>query len=166
MVIPIQFGLSPNIPSLETLQITLSLIRAGELRDFGPALSSVRAFAREIGVAESTLRTAFLTEGRRPSLGTLARVDEGIRRNYERILGRTVSDTTVIDRHIGRNPLAQAYLRAPLNRTGVRLWVSTQDRDYKGFRTYKFDDPDIDLEDALAVLGEDEVLETIVYRLD
>jgi hypothetical protein len=44
--------------------------------------------------------------------------------------------------------------------------VSTQDRDYKGYRTYKFDDPDITLEDALAVLGEDEALETIVYRLD
>lgn len=166
MVIPSVSLLSPNLPSVETLQISLSLIRAGELRDFGPALSSVRAFAREIGVSESTLRGAFLTEGRRPSIGTLARVDEGIRRNYERILGRTVSDNTVIDRHIGRNPLAQAYLRAPVNRTGVRLWVSTTDADYKGYRTYKFDDPDITVEDAMAVLGEDERLETIVYRLD
>jgi hypothetical protein len=126
MVIPaINLGLRPNIPTVDDISGILSIIRAGELRDVSPALGSVRAFARAIGINESTLRSAYLTEGRRPSVTTQARVDAAIRQNAEALLGRRVLERSVVDRAFGRNPLARLYLEPPPGVRRVRIIVRT-----------------------------------------
>jgi hypothetical protein len=136
MVIPNpNLGLRIGIPSVTEIGDALAIIRTGALRDLSPDLSSVRAFARAIGVSESTLRTAYLTEGRRPSDDTQRRIDNAIRQNIGNILGRTVRDASIVDRGYGRNPLARLYLQTPPGVRRVRIVVRldpTQDIGFGG----------------------------------
>ena len=157
--------LIPTLPSVGDIGDILSIIRAGELRDLGPGFRSVRDFARVVGVNESTLRSAYLTEGRRPSAQTQSRVDEAIRRNLEPLLGVRTTDRTVTWKAYGRNPLARLYLVPPPERRGVRMIVRTNDGTYDGWRTYKLDDPDIAIDEATSLLDDTESLDTVVWAL-
>lgn len=141
MVIPgINLGLRPNIPTVDDISGILSIIRAGELRDVSPALGSVRAFARAIGINESTLRSAYLTEGRRPSVTTQARVDAAIRQNAEALLGRRVLERSVVDRAYGRNPLARLYLKPPPGVRRARIIVKINDVAIQDFGGGAYED--------------------------
>ena len=124
MVIPSPaLGLIPNSPTVDDFSGILSIIRTGALKDVSPNLGSIRAFARTVGINESTLRSAYLTEGRTASATTQARLDEAIRRNMETLLGRTYKDRSVVDRAYGRNPLARLYLTPPPNVRRMRVIV-------------------------------------------
>jgi hypothetical protein len=124
MVIPIlSLGLRPDIPTVAEIGDALAIIRTGALKDLSPDLASVRAFARAVGISESTLRTAYLTEGRRPSDATQRRIDNAIRQSIGNILGRTVRDASIVDRGFGRNPLARLYLQPPPGVRRVRIVV-------------------------------------------
>lgn len=136
MVIPTpSLGLIPNVPSFDDFGGILSIIRAGELRDLGPAFQSVRSFARAVGMNESTLRTAYLTEGRKASTGTQLRLDAAIRQNVEELLGRRYMPNSVIDKQYGSNPLARLYLQPPPNVRRMRIIVrltGNEITDYQG----------------------------------
>ena len=135
MVIPSPaLGLIPNIPTVADFSGILSIIRAGELKSVAPELGSIRAFARTVGINESTLRSAYLTEGRTASATTQARLDEAIRRNMETLLGRTYKDRSVVDRAYGRNPLARLYLTTPPNVRRMRIIVRIQEDQIPSFQ--------------------------------
>lgn len=119
------------LPSVGTITDALIAIRAGELRGLAPGLGSVREFARTIGVNESTLRSAFLTPGRRASERTIARVDAAIRSNMT-LLGRQVRANTILDAGWAvENPLSRHYLTAPPNARSFRIIAKSADPDYE-----------------------------------
>ena len=95
----------------------------------GKALSQ-RGFARLVGISESTLRSAFRTEGRAPSQRTLERLDAALRQApqslfYTRKEGKGVVTDTL-------TPLGYRYYRssAPPGARGFRVVVETDDPAY------------------------------------
>ena len=176
MVIPSPaLGLIPNIPTVADFSGILSIIRAGELKSVAPELGSIRAFARTVGINESTLRSAYLTEGRTASATTQARLDEAIRRNMETLLGRTYKDRSVVDRAYGRNPLARLYLTPPPGVRRVRIIVdmtSATPGDFEGgqyqngyyTKTVEGDAELVDL--AIQRLPAQHVADTIIWQYE
>ena len=163
MVTPIG-GLRSGLPSVDLITATLQLIRAGELKGLAPGFNSVRDFARLVGFNESTLRTAFLTEGRRPSTRTMARLDAAIRANVTNLGMRTERRNTVLDSGVSLdNPLARHYLMRPPGARSFRLIARTNDPSYGGFRSYTVADPDIDPSEAAALLAPGETVDGIVW---
>ena len=162
MVIPnISRSLRIGIPSALDFGDALAVIRSGALRDLSPDLASVRAFSRAVGINESTLRSAYLTEGRRPSVQTQARLDAALRANVERLLGRTVRERSVVDRAYGTNPLARMYLQPPPGTKRVRIIVRMDDVTAASFDGGKYASGYY----TVTSTSEERVVDTLLQRL-
>jgi hypothetical protein len=162
MVIPnIGRSLRVGIPSALDFGDALAVIRSGALRDLSPDLASVRAFSRAVGINESTLRSAYLTEGRRPSVQTQARLDAALRANIERLLGRTVRERSVVDRGYGTNPLARLYLTPPPGTKRVRIVVRMDDVTAASFEGGKYAGGYY----TVTSTSEERVVDTLLQRL-
>ena len=116
------------------------------------------------GINESTLRTAFLTEGRNPSTRTMARIDAAIRQNIRSLGLRTPRRNTILDEGVQMQiPLSKHYLQRPPNARSFRLIARTIDATYSGYRTYTVEDPSIDPSEAVSMLAPGEALDAIVW---
>lgn len=124
----------PNIPGLtrDPVSAFLQLVFDRKIGDpfGGGAPLSIRGFGRLVGISESTLRTAFRTEGRAPSQRTLERLDAALQSApqsifYTRKEGRGVVTDTL-------TPLGYRYYRseAPVGARGFRIVVETGDPAY------------------------------------
>ena len=127
----------PNIPGVpgltrDPVSAFLQLVIRGGVGDpFNPGKAlSQRGFGRLVGISESTLRSAFRTEGRGPSQRTLERLDAALRQApqslfYTRKEGKGVVTDTL-------TPLGYRYYRssAPPGARGFRVVVETDDPAY------------------------------------
>jgi hypothetical protein len=127
----------PNIPGVpgltrDPVSAFLELVISGRIGDpFNPGKAlSQRGFARLVGINESTLRSAFRTEGRAPSARTLARLDAALRQVPQSLFqtrreGRGVVTDTL-------TPLGRRYVRftAPVGARSFRVVVETGDPNY------------------------------------
>ena len=120
-------GLTRDPVSAFLGQVILGKI--GDPLNPGKALSQ-RGFARLVGISESTLRSAFRTEGRGPSQRTLERLDAALRNApqglfYTRTERRGIVTDTL-------TPLGQRYYRssAPPGARSWRVVVETGDPTY------------------------------------
>ena len=128
----------PNIPGVpgltrDAVSAFLQLVIRGGVGDpFNPGKAlSQRGFGRLVGISESTLRSAFRTEGRAPSQRTLERLDAALRQApqslfYTRKEGKGVVTDTL-------TPLGYRYYRssAPPGARGFRVVVDTGDEGYR-----------------------------------
>ena len=127
----------PNIPGVpgltrDPVSAFLQLVIRGGVGDpFNPGKAlSQRGFGRLVGISESTLRSAFRTEGRGPSQRTLERLDAALRQAPQSLFvtrreGRGVVTDTL-------TPLGVRYYRssAPPGARSFRVVVETGDPGY------------------------------------
>ena len=124
----------PNIPGLtrDPVSAFLQLVFDRKIGDpfAGGSPLSIRGFGRLVGISESTLRTAFRTEGRAPSQRTLERLDAALRSAPQSIFyTRTGQRDVRVD---DLTPLGLRYYRseAPVGARGFRVVVATPDGPY------------------------------------
>ena len=126
--IPGGLGLTRD-PVSAFLQLVVSG-RIGDPTRPGQALSQ-RGFARLVGISESTLRTAFRTEGRAPSARTLQRLDAALRMAPQSLFFTRTGNKGV--RTDTLTPLGQRYYRStrPEGARSFRIVVRSSDPEYE-----------------------------------
>lgn len=127
----------PNIPGVpgltrDPVSAFLQLVIRGGVGDpFNPGKAlSQRGFGRLVGISESTLRSAFRTEGRGPSARTLARLDAALRQAPQALFVTRREGKGVVTDTL--TPLGRRYYRssAPPGTRSFRVVVETGDSGY------------------------------------
>ena len=125
---------------------------------------SLRAIARELGLNESTLRTAFYTPGRGPSQRTLDRISAGFSRTDLLVNRTNRNDIFTETARPGSNADTFMTFERPAGATAWRIVVSVSDDPQY---TYKAlgdkTSADISPFETVANLGDNESFDRIIW---